>query len=80
MRMARYYFDLLDGTTQRDQVGAEMINDGAAKQEALLRALNGHSHQIAHYYGSEEIAVRNEAGEQIFKTPIMRKKPTRALQ
>ena len=33
-----------------------------------------HSHQIAHYYGSEEIAVRNEGGEQIFKTPIIRMK------
>jgi hypothetical protein len=74
--MARYYFDLLDGKTQCDQVGAEMINDGAAKQEALLRALNGTSHQIAHYNGSEEIAVRNEGGEQIFKTPIMRMKPS----
>ena len=72
--MARYYFDLVDGTIQRDQVGAEMIDDGAAKQEALLRALNGRSHQIAHYDGADEIAVRNEGGEQIFKTPILRKK------
>ena len=74
-RMARYYFDLVDGTIQRDHIGAEMTNDGAAKQEALLRALNGSSHQIAHYDGAEEIAVRNEGGEQIFKTPIMRRKP-----
>lgn len=73
--MARYYFDLLDGTDQRDLVGAEMCNDGAAKQEALLRALNGASHQIAHYNGSEEIAVRNEQGRRIFKTRIMRTKP-----
>jgi hypothetical protein len=72
--MARYYFDLVDGTIQRDQVGAEMIDDGAAKQEALLRALNGRSHQIEHYDHSEEISVRNEGGEQIFKTPIMRRK------
>jgi hypothetical protein len=78
--MARYFFDLVNGTIQRDQVGAEMIDDGAAKQEALLRALNGNSHQIAHYTGSEEIAVRNDGGEQIFKTPIMRTKPTSALQ
>ncbi len=70
--MARYYFDLVDGTIQRDQIGAEMIDDGAAKQEALLRALNGGSHQIANYGDSEEIAVRNEGGEQIFTTPIKR--------
>jgi hypothetical protein len=72
--MARYYFDLVNGSTQRDQIGAELIDDGAAKQEALLRALNGNSHQIAHYKGSKEIAVRNDGGEQIFKTPIMRRK------
>jgi hypothetical protein len=73
--MAQYFFDLLDGTTQRDLVGAELNNDAAAKQEALMRALNGTSHQIAHYNGSKEIAVRNDQGEQIFKTPIMRLKP-----
>ena len=73
--MARYFFDLHDGTIQRDMVGAELNNDGAAKQEALMRALNGTSHQIAHYNGSEEIAVRNAEGKQIFKTRIMRLKP-----
>jgi hypothetical protein len=70
--MARYFFDLVDGTTQEDLVGAELENDGAAKQEALMRALNGTSHQIAHYNGSEEIAVRNSEGQRIFMTPIMR--------
>jgi hypothetical protein len=72
--MALYFFDLHDGTIQRDLIGAELQNDGAAKQEALMRALNGTSHQIAHYDGSEEIAVRNDRGKQIFKTPIMRLK------
>lgn len=74
--MARYYFDLLDGTTQCDQIGAELPNDAAAKQEALMRALNGSSHQIAHYEGSEEISVRNQCGRQIFRTPIMRLRPS----
>jgi hypothetical protein len=73
--MARYFFDLVDGATQQDLVGAELQNDGAAKQEALMRALNGTSHQIAHYDGSEEIAVRNSEGERIFMTPIMRMAP-----
>lgn len=73
--MARYFFDLVDGAIQQDLVGAELQNDGAAKQEALMRALNGTSHQIAHYNGSEEIAVRNAEGERIFMTPILRRKP-----
>ena len=73
--MALYFFDLHDGVIQRDLVGAELSNDGAAKQEALMRALNGTSHQIAHYDGSEQIAVRNAHGDQIFKTPIMRLRP-----
>jgi hypothetical protein len=76
--MALYFFDLLDGITQRDLVGADLSDDGAAKQEALMRALNGSSHQIAQYTGSEEIAVRNEEGKQIFKTPIMRLTPRKS--
>jgi hypothetical protein len=75
--MTKYYFDLVNGMIQRDQIGAEFTNDGAAKQEALMRALIGTlSHQIDHYCGSEEIAVRNERGDEIFKTRIVRTKPS----
>ena len=80
--MSRYFFDLLDGTSKRDQIGAEkcdqigaeLANDAAAKQEAIMRALNGTAHQLAHYNGSEEIAVRNDQGKQIYKTRIKRRK------
>ena len=71
--MPRYYFDLLDGTTECDAIGAVLDNDGAARQEAMLRAINGSAHQIAHYKGSEEIAVRNETGDIIYTTIIKRK-------
>jgi hypothetical protein len=76
--MTKYYFDLVNDVIQRDQIGAELADDGAAKQEALMRALTGGiSHQIAHYGGSEEIAVRNELGVEVFKTRIVRMKPSR---
>jgi hypothetical protein len=74
--VTRYFFDLLDGKTQCDQVGAELANDASAKQETIMRALNGTAHQLAHYNGSEEIAVRNDQGKQIFKTRIKRGKTT----
>jgi hypothetical protein len=72
--MPRYYFDLLDGKTQCDQVGAELADDAAAKQEGVLRSLNGTAHQLDQYKGSEEIAVRNDRGQRIFRTLIKRKK------
>ena len=71
--MSLYYFDLLDGVTQCDRIGVELDNDAAAKQEAIMRSLNGTTQQLAHYDGSEEIAVRNVQGEQIFKTKIKRR-------
>ena len=74
--MTKYYFDLVNGATHLDQIGAELTGDGAAKQEALMRALVETPHQIARYAGSEGIAVRNELGDEIFRTRIVRTKPS----
>ena len=70
--MSRYFFDLLDGTTQCDQIGAELTNDAAARQEAMMRALDASAYQLDHYDGSEEIAVRNDQGKRIYTTRIKR--------
>lgn len=71
--MPKYYFDLLDGHTECDMVGADLADDGAACQEGKLRALNGSAHQLEHYTGAIQIAVRNEAGQIILKTKIKRR-------
>jgi Domain of unknown function (DUF6894) len=75
--VTKYYFDLVNGAVHRDQIGAELTDDGAAKQEALMRALVETSHQIARYAGSEGIVVRNELGNEIFRTRIVRIEPSR---
>lgn len=70
--MPKYYFDLEDGDRQFDKVGAILENDGAAKQEASLRALNGLAHQLSHYKGKARIVVRNQNGEDIHAVRIAR--------
>jgi hypothetical protein len=54
----------------KDRFGAELDNDNAARQEAVLRAMNGTAHQLEHYKGASAIAVRNEHGERICKVRI----------
>ncbi len=68
--MPKYFFDLEDGDCARDTQGAELPNDQAAKQEAALRALNGNGSQMEHYVGFRTIIVRNDDGEEIFRTRI----------
>lgn len=71
--MPRYYFDGIEGRELPDHFGAELVDDAAARQEAILRAMNGTAHQLEHYRGCAAIAVRNEAGRQIYKVSIKRK-------
>ena len=48
-----------------------MANDGAAKQEAIALAQDAKSkHSLVTFKSTDAIAVRNEAGEQIYKTLI----------
>ncbi len=54
----------------KDCFGAEFINDNAARQEAVLRAMNGTAHQLEHYKGASAITVRNEQGERIYTVRI----------
>lgn len=71
MGMPRYFFDYLDHPNLCDHVGAELPGDGAAKQEAIARALDARSkYTFVTFASTDAIAVRNEAGEQIYKTLI----------
>lgn len=68
----RYFFDLLDGDRRVDLGGIDLNGDASARQEAKLRALNGHlRHQIS--LGSYcEIVVRDETGREVCREPIQR--------
>lgn len=69
--MPRYFFDFLDHPDKCDQVGAELANDAAAKQEAMMRAMDARStHRLSAQGATNELAVRNEAGEHILKVKI----------
>lgn len=69
--MPRYFFDFLDHPDKCDQVGADLPNDAAAKQEAILRSLDARSsHRLSARGATNELAVRNEAGEHILKVKI----------
>lgn len=70
--MPRYYFDLENGDTAKDEMGVDLPHDLSAKQEAALRALDGTGHQLAHYRGYHTIVVRNEHGHEPYRAKIKR--------
>jgi hypothetical protein len=67
----RYYFDFLDGDRRVDLGGIDLASDAAARQEAKLRALNGHlPYQIQKDERFSRIAVRDETGRTVCTVPI----------
>ena len=69
--MARYYFDYLDHPNLCDKAGAELANDGAAKQEAISRAQDAKStHSLVAFKATDAIAVRKDDGEHFYKVRL----------
>jgi hypothetical protein len=69
--MPRYFIDILDHPDLCDRVGVILPNDNAAKQEALGLAYDAkNKHSLISFKETDAIAVRNEAGEEIYKTLI----------
>ena len=67
----RYFFDLVNGGVRTDLGGADLKSDGAARQEATLRALNfDHSNRLQKYKGSCFIVVRDDTGRTIHSVVI----------
>jgi hypothetical protein len=68
----RYFFDITDGETRSDDRGVELPNDGAARQEARLRALDHKSSYALERYGGDHrrISVRDEADRIICEIPL----------
>ena len=68
-----YYFDLIDGDEYPDNRGVEFGSDAAARQEALLRALDRRdTHQIQQYDEYRHIRVRDQKGRVVCRVPIDR--------
>ena len=71
----RYYFDLVTGDHSHsvDLGGAEYANDEAARQEAILRAIdNRETQQLQGYQGYRCIRVRDEDGRTVCEVSINR--------
>ncbi len=65
--MPRYYFDYVNHPTLCDKVGTVLPHDGAAKQEAMVRAHDARSgHVLQPCAAANEIAVRAESGDILF--------------
>ncbi len=70
-KVPRYFFDYLNHPDLNDQAGADLPNDAAARQEALLRAQDLKSrHSLIVFDDTDEIAVRRENGEHFFKVRL----------
>jgi hypothetical protein len=70
LRMPRYFFHLIGVETERDLVGTEFENDAAARQEAMLRSLNGRSFRLQKYRNHQFIEVRDEDDRLICRRGI----------
>ncbi len=69
--MPRYFIDYLNHPDLCDRDGIVLENDAAAKQEVLALAHDAmDQHSLRNFQTTDAIALRNEAGEQIFKTLI----------
>jgi hypothetical protein len=67
----RYFFNLADGDEQPDHTGMDLENDAAARQEAVLRAMDPTvSFRLARYGDHASILVRDETGRIVCDIPI----------
>jgi hypothetical protein len=68
--MPRYFFDLTGSEIRQDATGVVLDNDAAARQEAKLRAMDGHSFRLQQYRNHHFIEVRDEGGRLVCKVAI----------
>ena len=71
--MARYYFDSDDGqTTFRDEVGSDLADDQAARNEATLTLAEMAKHYIPGEAPQKNLTmwVRNEQGEALLQVAL----------
>ena len=68
--MPRYFFHLKGPGTAKDTAGVRLENDAAARQEAILRSLDGRSFRLQKYRNHKFIEVRDESGRVVCKVAI----------
>ena len=68
--MPRYFFHLKGSGTAKDLKGVQLENDAAARQEAILRSLDGGSFRLQRYRNHKFIEVRDESGRLVCEIAI----------
>jgi hypothetical protein len=72
----RYFFDLTDGDTCTDLGGAEFPSEEAARQEAILRSVDGsHDFALRSYGNYRYIRLRDDTGRTVCKVRIDESNP-----
>jgi len=67
----RYFFNLIDGDTCTDLGGSEFASEEAARQEAILRSVDGsYAYSVRGYQDFRYIRLRDETGRIVCKLPI----------
>jgi len=69
--MARYYFNLSDGTREADETGTEMANDQDAQREAVRFAGEVMRHEPARLeHGQMQVDVTDHEGALLFRIDV----------
>jgi hypothetical protein len=68
--MPRYFFHLKGTGTAEDTTGVRLQNDAAARQEAILRSVDGQSFRLQKYRNHKFIEVLDESGRLVCKVAI----------
>ena len=68
--MAHYYFDLKNGTTQRDHAGRELRSDAEAIAQAYVIADEVSARPATHQEHERHICVIHEDGHEVTRVPI----------
>jgi hypothetical protein len=68
--MAHYYFDLKNGTTQRDHAGQELRSDAEAIAQAYLIADEVGVQPATHQEHERHICVIHEDGHEVTRVPV----------
>ncbi|MGM4919816.1 DUF6894 family protein [Tardiphaga sp. 813_E8_N1_3] len=68
--MARYYFDLKNGTTQRDHAGLDLGSDAEAIARAYVMVDEINARPAAHPGHERYICVIHEDGHEVTRVPV----------
>lgn len=68
--MAHYYFDLKNGTTQRDHAGQELRSDAEAVAQAYVIADEVSARPATHQDHARYICVIHEDGHEVTRVPL----------